>query len=375
MEFIPEISFDPIGIVFLFFCLMIFVQLLNLIIYPWRLLVHKKRETVEKLPPVSLVICARNEEDNLYNNLPKILNQDYPTFEVIVVIDQTVDDSKHIVRAYQKDFPFLRFIEMERNRHRRFGKKVPLTIGIKGTKYDKVLLIDADCFPATDQWIKLMMRNYTEEKDIVIGYGPYERKKGLLNKFIRFDTTSIASTYLSFAKNGRPYMAVGRNMSYSKDRWFEVDGFKKHYHIQSGDDDLFMQDAASRKNTVIEIDKKSWVYSHPKTSWKSWVKQKQRHYTTANQYKFINKLFLGIFPLSFLLTLVSFFTLLFSYEWWLFVLSLMGLRLIFYWIINGLLFKKLGQKDLSWAYPVYELVHFIIMPFIYYSTDRRPDKW
>src|SRR5690606_5187876 len=119
---------------------------------------------------VSVVICARNEEDNLFQNLPGVLKQSYPQYEVIVVIDQTVDDSKHILRAYQKEYPYLRYIEMERNAHRKFGKKLPLTLGIKGAKYDKVLLIDADCYPKSDQWIRQMMSNYTEGKEIVIGY-------------------------------------------------------------------------------------------------------------------------------------------------------------------------------------------------------------
>lgn len=322
-----------------------------------------------------MIICARNEEDNLFENLPSVLNQQYPEYEVIVVIDQTVDDSKHILRAFQKEHPHLRYIEMERNAHRKFGKKLPLTLGIKGAKYDKVLLIDADCYPKSDQWIKQIMSNYTEGKEIVIGYGPYERQHGLLNKLIRFDTSLIAISYLGFAKNKRAYMAVGRNMSYSRTKWFEVDGFKKHYHIQSGDDDLFMQDAATKGNVAFEIEEDAWVYSRPKSTWKSWVKQKQRHYTTANSYRFINKVLLGIFPLSMILMLGCFFILMFSFEWWLFVLSLLVLRCITYWIISGLLMKKLGQKDLVWWFPIFELVHFIIIPFIYYSTDRRSDKW
>lgn len=344
-------------------------------VFPLRLLLHKSRDISQKKMPVSVIICARNEEDNLYNHLPKVLEQDYPEFEVIVVVDQTVDDSKHIIRAYQKDFPHLRFIEMERNPHRTFGKKVPLTVGIKGAKYDHLLLIDADCYPKSKKWISQMMRNYTEGTEIVIGYGPYEKKKGLLNKFIRFDTSVIASTYLAFAKNKRPYMAVGRNMSYAKSKWYEVDGFKKHYHIQSGDDDLFMQDAATRKNVKIEWSANSWVYSLPKTSWKSWLHQKQRHFTTASQYRFINKVFLGIFPASMTLMLLSFFILMFSYEWWLFVLCLLVFRCGLYWLINGLLLKKMGQKDLVWLFPIFELVHFVVIPFIYYSTDRRANQW
>ena len=236
-------------------------------------------------------------------------------------------------------------------------------------------MIDADCHPATDQWIRYMLSNYSEGKRIVLGYGPYTRLKGFLNKFIRFDTVMIAANYLGLAKNKRPYMAVGRNMSYEKSLWFDVDGFKKHYHIQSGDDDLFMQDAATKKNVGIEIHPDSWVYSHPKTSWKDWVTQKQRHFTTASQYRLINKVFLGIFPLSMFLMLVSFFILLFSFEWWLFVLSLFLFRCILYWIVDGLLLRKLGQKDLIIWYPLFEFIHFIIIPFMYYSSDRQANKW
>jgi glycosyltransferase involved in cell wall biosynthesis len=375
MNFIPQIQFDFLGIIFLIFCFAILWQLLFVLVFPFRLLLHKKDKQKLNTFPVSVIICARNEEDNLFKNLPKILKQKYPNFEVIVVIDQTVDDSKHIIKAYQKEFSNLRFIEMERNAHRKFGKKLPLTVGIKGAKHERILLIDADCYPASENWIAKMMQNFTSGKDIVIGYGPYETRKGMLSKFIRFDTTAIAATYFSFAKNGKPYMAVGRNMSYAREKWFEVDGFKKHYHIQSGDDDLFMQDAARKGNVAIELDPESWVYSHPKTTWKSWIRQKQRHFTTATQYRFINKLFLGIFPASMLLMLLSSVILILSYEWWLFVLLLLMFRGFLYWIINALLFRKLGQKDLIWLFPLLEFAHFIIIPFIYYSTDRRAYKW
>src|SRR5690606_26142215 len=152
---------------------------------------------------------------------------------------------------YQKQYPQLRIVQLEKNKHRQFGKKMPLTVGIKGAKHNHLVMIDADCYPVTKNWLRTLVSNYTEGKEIVIGFGPYETEKGFLNRLIRFDTVSIAITYLSFARIGLPYMAVGRNMSYTKTKFFEVDGFKKHYHIQSGDDDLFMKDAATKKNVAI----------------------------------------------------------------------------------------------------------------------------
>ena len=376
MDFIPKIAFDFPGIVFLVFCFVVLVQLLFLFLVNFRLLKHKPKEKLQKLPPVTVIICARNEEDNLFKNLPLILGQDYPDFEVIVVNDQSVDDSRHIIQAFQKKYTNLRLIEMEKNKHRRFGKKVPLTVGIKGAKYEKLAFTDADCQPRSKQWLKHLVANYTEGKEIVIGYGAYEKQKGFLNKFIRFDTTSIAANYLGAAKLGRPYMAVGRNMSYLKETFFKVDGFRKHYHIQSGDDDLFMQDTAERRNVAIELHPESFVYSTPKTSWGDWIRQKQRHYTTAGEYRLINKLFLGIFPASMLLMLVSLVILLFNYQWWAFVLAVFGLRILLYWLINGLLFRKLEMGDLVALYPFYELMHFCVMPFIFYSTKGgQSSKW
>lgn len=354
---------------------MIFVQLLYLFLVYFRLLRHKAPPASNDFPPVSIIVCARNEEDNLFQNLPMILRQDYPNFEVIVVNDQSVDDSIHILRAFQKEYDHLRIIEMEKNKHRKFGKKLPLTVGIKGAKYETVALTDADCKPKSRDWLKQMMTNYGEGKEIVIGYGAYEKEAGFLNKLIRYDTTSIATNYLGLAKLGRPYMAVGRNMSYRTETFFRVDGFKRHYHIQSGDDDLFMQDTANRKNVAITMHPDTFVYSIPKKSWKSWIKQKQRHFTTAGKYRLINKVVLGIFPGSMFLMLLSFFILLLNYQWWPFVLALFGLRIILYWLVNGFLFRRLEMGDLVKLYPVLELVHFVVMPFIYYSSESKSSKW
>lgn len=376
MQFLPKIQFDFAGIMFLIFCFAFLIQVVYILFFHVKLLKYKKTDITTKLPGLSVIVCARNEEDNLFKNLPAILNQNYPDFEVIVVNDQSTDESKHIIQAYQKQYPHLRIVELERNKHRKFGKKMPLTIGIKGATHDLLMMIDADCYPATKNWMRRMVENYTEGKEIVIGFGPYETEKGFLNRLIRFDTTMIAITYLSYAKRGLPYMAVGRNMSYAKAKFFEVDGFKNHYHIQSGDDDLFMKDAATKKNVAIEIDPDSFVYSTPKKTWRDWVTQKQRHYTTAPNYRLINKLFLGIFPASMFLMLLSFIILLFNFKWWWIVVGLLLIRYIIYWLINGSLFKKLASHDLFIWFPVLEFVHFVITPFIYYSTDRTaPDKW
>jgi len=377
MKFIPHITFDFLGIIMLVFISVVAFQVVYLFVFQFRLLIHKNKEVKKSdLPSVSVVICARNEEDNLFINLPLILEQDYPNFEVIVVNDQSQDDSMHIIKAYQKTHPFIKYIELEKNKHRNFGKKLPLTVGIKGASKDYVIVTDADCQPKSKYWLQHLANNLNAEKQIVLGYSPYEKSKGFLNMLIRFDTTAIAITYLSFAKTALAYMGVGRNMGYSRAKFYDVGGFKSHYHIASGDDDLFIKDAANQKNVAVELSPKSFVYTEPKKTWKKWISQKQRHFTTSGEYKLINKMFLGILPLSMYLMYITFFILLFNTEWQYFVLALFGIRLLFYWVINGLLLKRLEMKDLIWCYPCFEIIHAIVMPFIYYSNTRTErHKW
>ncbi|MGV6862620.1 MAG: glycosyltransferase [Putridiphycobacter sp.] len=377
MVFIPNISPDFFGLMLLIFLVAVGLQFLYLIVFNLRLLFHKPKATVaNNLPAISVVICARNEEDNLFKNLPQILDQNYPHFEIVVVNDQSVDNSKYIIKTYQQAHPNLKYIELERNRHRQFGKKLPLTVGIKGAQHELIVVTDADCAPASKDWLRQLAKHFNGDKKIVLGYSPYNVEKGFLNKLIRLDTANIAMTYLSFAKTGLTYMGVGRNMAYSKDLFESVGGFKKHYHIASGDDDLFIKDAATRKNVAVEIEPESFVYSDPKTTFKSWIEQKQRHFTTAPEYRLINKLFLGIFPLTLYLMYIILFILLFNTDWYAFVLTIFGSRLLLFWLVNGLLLKKLQQKDLIALYPLWEIVYTIVIPFIYYSSrGTEKNKW
>ncbi len=377
MEILPNISNNFISYLLLTFLVVVGIQIMYLIVFNLRLLLHKPKNTQSNnLPSISVVVCARNEEDNLFKYLPKILEQNYPNFEVVIVNDQSVDNSKYIIKTYQQTYSNIKYIELERNKHRQFGKKLPLTVGIKGAKNELIVVTDADCYPNSKDWLRALAKNYNDQKQIVLGYSPYTKIIGFLNKLIRFDTTVIAITYLSFAKTALPYMGVGRNMAYSKNLFQNKGGFKKHYHIASGDDDLFIKEAATTKNVAIELSEESFVYSIPKTTFKDWVRQKQRHFTTAPEYKVINKLFLGIFPLTLYLMYIILLILLFNSNWQWFVLLVYGVRMLLYWIVNGLLLHKLGQKDLIAVYPFWEILHATVMPFIYYSNKGiEKNKW
>ena len=209
-----------------------------------------------------------------------------------------------------------------------------------------------------------------------MGYAPYYKTKGIINKIIRYDTAFIGVSYLSMALVKLPYMGVGRNLAYSKKVFDTVKGFKSHYSLPSGDDDLFIQEAAVNENYTIQLSPDSFCFSMPATTWKSWIRQKTRHYTTSSRYNFIKKALLGIYPISLLMTWISFVILLSNANWWIIGLIIFSILLIIKWLIQGKCLRKLNEKRFAMAFPLWDLAHALLMPIMYnFSDHKRYKKW
>ncbi len=296
--------------------------------------------------PVSVVICARDEADNIMRNLPGVLVQQYQTsHELVLVNDNSTDESRYLVDEFKKTFKNINHIQLTQEALMISGKKFPLSMGIRGAKYEIVLLTDADCVPASEFWIQLMQDAYHDETEIVLGYGAYHKKPGILNKLIRFETFHTALQYFSYALAGKPYMGVGRNLSYKKEVFLRNKGFSSINQIPSGDDDLFINQVATSVNTAIVIDPQAHTLSEPKQSWNNWMNQKYRHYTTAKYYKGSHKFLLGLYSFSLFLIYPMFILSMVFFNWWI-ALSVFGVRFIFQAIIYYKAMKKLNEADL-----------------------------
>lgn len=279
-----------------------------------RLKTRIKKNKVQYLsqkPPVSVIICARDEADNLRKFLPLFLNQEYPDYEVIVVNDGSVDDTEILLTDMKENYANLRSTFVPIGATNLSTKKLALTLGVKAAKNDILLFSDADCKPDDKFWIERMSRNFTSGVEFVLGYGAYSHKKGFTNKLITYDTLFIALQYLGFALAGKPYMGVGRNMAYRKDLFFKLKGYASSLHLRSGDDDLIVNQAANRFNTKIEIAPDSVTWSDPKKKFIDWFYQKERHLSVSSHYSNSSRFRLaiepvtrGLFYLSFILTMV-----------------------------------------------------------------------
>ncbi len=366
LEFILFIAF------FLFFLIQIFYYTLVFI----RTIFYKKKE-LKKIPqePVSIIICAKNEAENLENFLTSILEQNYPKFEVIVVNDGSTDDTKEVLEKYQEKYSnlYTTFIKKINIKH---SKKLAVTVGIKAAKYEWLLFTDADCFVKTKNWLSSMQKNFTKKTEFVIAYGAYEKTSSFLNKIIRFDTVFIAIQYFNFALWKLPYMGVGRNLAHRKTKFFEYRPFDKNMDLISGDDDLYVNEFANSKNTKIELNQESFTYSKAQTKFFKWIAQKQRHLTTGKRYKLKHKILLGGEFISRFLFYLLFFTLFFLKFKIEYLLILFFVRAIVQFLIIFFNMKHFKEKDLIYFVILFDiillLINFII---IFINFFKRKHKW
>lgn len=337
----------------------------------------KAQKTMPKKIPISVIVCAKNEEKNVAKFIPLLAEQDYPDFEIVLINDASSDNTLEIFEDFEKQYPNIRLVKVENNEAFWGNKKYALTLGIKAAKKEYLLFTDADCYPTSKDWITAMSSQFTMQKTIVLGYGGYEKiANSFLNKLIRFETLLTAVQYFSWAKLGRPYMGVGRNLAYKKDEFFNVNGFINHIQVRSGDDDLFINEAAKAKNTTVAFIPESFTYSKPKTNYKDWITQKRRHIATANYYKNIDKIQLGTFYCSQLLfILLPIILLSFQFQWIL-VLSLIVLRYLCAWVVVGFSAGKLNEKDLKYWFPIVEVVLIFTQINIFITNSfSKPVNW
>lgn len=327
--------------------------------------------------PVSLIVCSKNEAKNLKSNIPKWLAQDYPDFQLVLINDASIDETKDIIEQFAQEDPRITLVNVENNEAFWGSKKYALTLGIKRAKHKILLFTDADCVPASRDWITGMVSKFTKEKQLVLGYGGYEKKKGsFLNVLIRFETVITALQYFGYAAFGRAYMGVGRNLAYTTNLFYEQNGFINHMQVPSGDDDLFVNEASTRNNTAISFHPRAFTVSTPKKTFKEWRTQKRRHINVAGLYKKRDRIKLGLFYLSQFLFFVFAITLLIAQYKWEIVVIAIAVRYVVSWLVVGKVASKLKEKDVAFLYPFLELFLIMFQLSIFISNlIAKPSRW
>lgn len=222
---------------------------------------EQERDYVEELPAVSIVVDAMNETHQLSRFLPLVLHQDYPLMEVIVVVDSSAEATSDMLSEMKAHFPNLRITFVPYGSRSLSRKKLAIMIGIKAAQYDIILTTSANCRPTSDQWLKLMMRNFVPGADVVLGYSHYRyhRDKHLGRRMRIFDTVTTGVQWLVSAIKGRPYRGTSDNMAYRKQLFFDNRGFSSTMDLKWGEDDVFLKEICTDTNTRVELAPESQI--------------------------------------------------------------------------------------------------------------------
>jgi glycosyltransferase involved in cell wall biosynthesis len=272
------------------------------------LYLHSKKEKKETdTPPLSVILVAKDAASDLQKNLPAILEQDYPEFEVIVIYEQSADDNcEDVLKLLQEKYPHLHHSFIPDSARYISHKKLGITMGIKASHYDWLVFTEPNCRPESNQWLRKMARNFTSNTDIVLGYSNYEKTKGWFNRKITFDTMLNSMRQLGRAIGGHPYTGCGRNLAYRKSLYYNQKGFASHLNLQRGEDDLFVNRTANKKNTRIETSPESIVRITAPHFKKNWAEDKLSYNMTSHYFKGISRYVMGFETCSRLLFFLAF---------------------------------------------------------------------
>ena len=385
----------------------IVIQLIYILFVFTKLSGHKDLEVSENLPPVSVVIAVANEFDNLKELLPLLDQQDYPNFEILIADDRSSDGTYDYLIQNPDNLTHLNYVRVRDLPDHYTAKKYALTLAIKKASFEWILFTDADCRPDSDQWIKSMVSQLRADKEIVLGFSKYQPNPSFLNALIRYETFQTATQYLSFALAKMPFMGVGRNLMYKKSLFWETKGSSNHNMLLSGDDDLFVNEAATKNNVEICISPEGQTTSTPKATWGDWYTQKKRHLSVGKKYKFRDRFNLGLLWISGILVWTLLIPAFFinpawfeapgwtiipadflaqyglahwkPYTNWMKLITIVFLLYLFIkWLVLSKVNNRLGKTINSWKIPAYDLVYqfyLIIMGGIALFSDPQKIKW
>ncbi len=375
-----DFSLLQIAIFALLTCLFIGILVYLYAIYNRIYRYHKqvicgKVNYTEQLPSVSVIVYAHaDDSEGLCNLLPSLLTQQYPDYEVIIVNDGAVDGTNNVVSHYESEYSNLYQTYIPNTVYNVSRKKLGITLGIKAAKKDIIIVTEANCRPQSDKWLHTIARNFVEGIDIVLGYTHMVDSSNKRNNYYyTFDRMVFALRFLAYAVLHRPYMGMGSNMAYRKAAFFANKGFSATLNLQFGDDDLFINEIATRQNTRIEISPESIVESHNNDSMTAWEELRMRYRFTS---KYLHTSSQQVFAIETILHLLFWATSIISVIIGMpniICIATTLLVVLLYWIFTWHIYLKtarlLGEKIHSGMVPFY----YLIRPYysLYYAIKSK----
>lgn len=314
----------------------------------------------DNCPPISVIIVTKDSGDALRNNLPTILEQDYPYFEVIVVNDESVGEDEETLKLLEKSYPNLYHTFIPKSARYVSTEKLGISMGLKASKHQWIVVTDPYSRPASKNWLRSLSKHFSSDTEIVLGYSNYTSDNTSFGRHIILDNLFNSMRYLGRALGGHAYMGVGHNMAYRKDVYELHKGFSNQINLRRGEDDLFVNTVANSRNTQVALEPDSFITMPIPAFRRTWKEEKISYAVTGHFYKgnarFFNAMETWACALSHLGIIGGWITCFIEQQWiWMGIISLCFLIRLF--VVTNVFNKtaKAMGENLRFIIPLYDL--------------------
>lgn len=327
----------------------------------------KPHESNAKRIPVSVLVYAKNNENELRHLLPILLNQNYHQFELVVINNASTDNTLHLIKEYALMYPNIKVVDVVNNEAFWGSKKYALTLGIKASKHEYLVVIDADKKIHSNNWLVYLTSYFTLNKTVVLGTSFYSKQKGFFNKKFRFGHAMQQLQALSWSKIGKPFSLNTHQIAFKKEDFYNTNGFINHMQKPLFTNEFFINDVASSKNTTICEQGDAMIEVEPLLK-KDGILFRKQQLELLNNFKgsiaFKIKAFNFIQVAFFLVALASFI----AFDYWYLTFGIMTLRYVLFWFIFAKMAKKLNYNDLIIFFPILDLLYIILQIQLFFAN-------
>lgn len=328
---------------------------------------------------VSVIIAARNEEDNIARTIDAILNQNFPKdkLEIIIVDDHSTDKTAEIITSYAARG--VKLLQLDVGDALNSYKKYAITKAIEMSSGDVIVSTDADCRMGNN-WLKTVISYFEEnESDMVSSPVSYSEEKNRFEELQTLEFLYLIGLGAAGIGNQSPTTCNGANLAYRKSLFFELGGFNGIDNLASGDDELFLHKVAEKYPNKIGFCKsrEAIVYTDAKPDLKSFISQRKRWASKSTKYKDKKVVALGVsiwlYNLALIVSILAFILLLPQFNWLLLVA--VGLKILVEFIFMIPVTSFIKRTSLLWYVPILSIVHTVYIVYIGVAGNIGKYDW
>lgn len=332
----------------------------------------------QHLPNVTVLVLANNNAQALDAHLPLLLTQDYPAaYEVVVVGEQGDLNVETVVKQFSQNKHLYATYIPPRSLFMS-KKKLAVALGVKAAHYDWVILLDSNCYPVSDTWLKSMASHMDIDANLVIGYSNYDEET---KSYYRFDRLRNDCYLLRCAQRSIAYRANGVNIAFRKSEFIKDDGYRGNLHLVNGEYDFIVNKYARTDSARIAIDEDAWIREE-KPTLKAWH---DRNICYANVRKYLERSFgiralynvdMTMMHLNYIVLLLAIVAASILQNW--IVLAVASLALILTLVLRSMaavkVYRQFGEHIACWKTVFFELYivwHSLATNIRYAKSDKR----